>query len=231
MPGLRGSPWTRSFARRIKGLDISYSRRGRRQRSRGTAPQLKQVLGRGKTKWHWAPVPARAGHGQTAQRRDPRQSLKSAPHKPLKTKAKHSQAPRPQETPVLLWCRTKDTRVPQKGSPHSPQGVLPGTTPFFDNLASQPAAILASQSPSNATNATGCNMKSKNPHRVTARAGPGLAGPTRTEPRRKNATKCNTNHKNGHPVTARRRCGPTIAHYITERTQFPQPRNAKQNFN
>src|ERR1035438_4723586 len=46
----------RSFARRIKALDSSYGRRGRRQRSRGTAPQLMQVLRRGKTKtkWHWA---------------------------------------------------------------------------------------------------------------------------------------------------------------------------------
>src|ERR1035438_111449 len=49
---------------------------------------------------------------------------------------------------------------------------------------------------SNATNATGCNTKSKNPHRVTTWAGARPDRPTRLEPRRKNATKPNTNHKN-----------------------------------
>jgi hypothetical protein len=51
----------------------------------------------------------------------------------------------------------------EKGSPHPPQGVLLGTPSFFDNLNSQSAAILASQSPPTQQNATGCNTKSKTP--------------------------------------------------------------------
>jgi len=57
-PGLRRSPWTRSSLEESGPLTTVTGRRGRRPRTRGSAPRLLQVFGYAKSMWHWALVPA-----------------------------------------------------------------------------------------------------------------------------------------------------------------------------
>src|ERR1017187_8237680 len=64
-PGLRGSPWTRSSLEEPRLSTTATGRRGRRPRSRGTAPRLMQVLGYRKSMRHYAlsvPCPHSCGH-------------------------------------------------------------------------------------------------------------------------------------------------------------------------
>jgi len=147
-----------------------------------------------------------------------------------------------QPQPIPRNSRAKlmsDKEHPQlrKGSPHSPQGVLPGTPSLFDNLDSQAGGDPGRPAASNATNATGCYMKSKNPH-------PGDLGgarpgrPTRPQPLRKHASQRNATHRNAtqHKSRERPHHGSAHAPSLNPRTsrsepKFLQPRKARQNFN
>src|SRR5580658_8562785 len=55
--GPRGSPGP-LFACGISHLTVAAGRRGRRPRTRGSAPQFLRVCGSGKSKWHWPLVAA-----------------------------------------------------------------------------------------------------------------------------------------------------------------------------
>jgi hypothetical protein len=173
-------------------------------------------------------VPARALHRQTAQRRDPRQSLKSAPHKPLKTKAKHSQAPRPQETPVLLWYRTKHTHVPKKALRTRRKAFCKAPRSLTTSHRSRRRFWPASRPQRNK-----CNRMQHEIEKPLPCNGPGggqawQANPDRTMPQERNQTQHKSQER-----PPRNSAHALRPHHRTLRSEpkFFQPRNAKRNFN